>query len=210
MLVRDKMSRFPITTQPDASVPDALKIMQGSKVRQLPVLDDKGELAGIVSLTDLFRALPSPASSLSQWEVDYLLDKIKVETVMTREVVTVAEDTAVEEAGRLLVDRKISGLPVMRDSELVGMITESDLFSILMDVFGARQSGVRVTARMPLVKGGLAKLSAAIAETGGYFVAFAESMELGTVTFKVDDVDEATLLKAIKPIVDEVVDVRGA
>jgi acetoin utilization protein AcuB len=210
MLVRDKMSRFPITTQPDASVPDALKIMQGSKVRQLPVLDDKGELVGIVSLTDLFRALPSPASSLSQWEVDYLLDKIKVETVMTREVVTVAEDTAVEEAGRLLVDRKISGLPVMRDGELVGMITESDLFGILMDVFGARQSGVRVTARMPLVKGGLAKLSAAIAETGGHFVAFAESMELGTVTFKVDDVDEATLLKAIKPIVDEVVDVRGA
>jgi acetoin utilization protein AcuB len=142
--------------------------------------------------------------------VDYLLDKIKVETVMTREVVTVVEDTAVEEAGRLLVDRKISGLPVMRDSELVGMITESDLFGILMDVFGARQSGVRVTARMPLVKGGLAKLSAAIAETGGHFVAFAESMELGTVTFKVDDVDEATLLKAIKPIVDEVVDVRGA
>ena len=210
MLVRDKMSRFPITTGPDASVPDALKIMQGSKVRQLPVLDDKGELVGIVSLTDLFRALPSPASSLSQWEVDYLLDKIKVETVMTREVVTVVEDTAVEEAGRLLVDRKISGLPVMRDSELVGMITESDLFGILMDVFGARQSGVRVTAKMPLVKGGLAKLSAAIAETGGHFVAFAESMELGTVTFKVDDVDEATLLKAIKPIVDEVVDVRGA
>jgi acetoin utilization protein AcuB len=204
------MSKFPITTGPDTSVPDALKVMQGSKVRQLPVLDDKGELVGIVSLTDLFRALPSPASSLSQWEVDYLLDKIKVETVMTGEVVTVTEDTAVEEAGRLMVDRKISGLPVLRDSELVGMITESDLFSILMDVFGARQSGVRVTVKMPLVKGGLAKLSAAIAETGGHFVAFAESMELGTVTFKVDDTDEAALLRAIKPIVDEVVDVRGA
>jgi acetoin utilization protein AcuB len=210
MFVRDRMSRFPVTTTPDTSVPDALKVMQGSKVRQLPVLDAKGEMVGIVSLTDLFRALPSPASSLSRWEVEYLLDKIKVETVMTLEVITVTEDTAVEEAASIMAERKISGLPVMRDGDLTGMITESDLFGILLDVFGARQPGLRVTAKMPLIKGGLAKLSTAIAGVGGHFMAFAESMDLGTATFKVQDVEEAALLKAIGPVVSEIVDVRDA
>jgi acetoin utilization protein AcuB len=209
MFVRDKMSRFPVTTTPDASVPDALKVMQGAKVRQLPVLDGKGALVGIVSLADLFRALPSPASSLSRWEVEYLLDKIKVETVMSREVITVTEDTAVEEAGRLMAEGKVSGLPVMSGNDLVGIITESHLFNILLDVFGARQPGVRVTAKIALVKGGLAKLSTAITGIGGHFMAFAESMDLGTVTFKVQDVDRAALVKAIEPLVSEVIDVRG-
>jgi acetoin utilization protein AcuB len=208
MLVRERMSKFPITTTPDTSIPNALKVMQGSKVRQLPVLSEKGDLVGIVSLADLFRASPSPATSLSRWEVEYLLEKIKVEDAMTREVITVTEDTAVEEAGRIMAEGKVSGLPVMRGSELVGLITESHLFSILLDVFGARQPGVRVTAKMPLVKGGLAKLSTAITGVGGHFVAFAESMDDGTVTFKVQDVKREELLKAVKPLMSEIVDVR--
>lgn len=208
MLVRERMSKNPITTRPSASVPDALKVMQGSKVRQLPVLDDKGRLVGIVSLVDLFRASPSPATSLSVWEVDYLLEKIKVEDVMTKQVITVTEDTAVEDAGRIMVESKISGLPVMRGDELVGIITESDLFSILLDVFGARQPGVRITAQMPLAKGGLAKLSTAISSIGGHFVAFAESMDEGIVTFKVRDAKREELLKAIEPLMSSILDVR--
>jgi len=202
------MSKNPITTTPDASVPDALKVMQGSKVRQLPVLGVDGALVGIVSLTDLFRASPSPATSLSIWEVDYLLEKIKVSEVMTRKVITVTEDTAVEEAGRIMTEAKVSGLPVMRDGELVGIITESHLFNVLVDVFGARQAGVRVTAEMPLTKGGLAKLSGAVADIGGCFVAFTESVDEGTVTFKVRDVARENLLKTLEPLVTRIVDVR--
>ncbi len=208
MLVRKRMSKNPITTTPDASVPDALKVMQGSKVRQLPVLGVDGALVGIVSLTDLFRASPSPATSLSIWEVDYLLEKIKVSEVMTRKVITVTEDTAVEEAGRIMTEAKVSGLPVMRDGELVGIITESHLFNVLVDVFGARQAGVRVTAEMPLTKGGLAKLSGAVADIGGCFVAFTESVDEGTVTFKVRDVARENLLKTLEPLVTRIVDVR--
>jgi len=208
MLVRERMSKNPITTNPDASVPDALLVMQGSKTRQLPVVDEKSKLVGIVSLVDLFRASPSPATSLSVWEVDYLLEKITVEKVMTRDVITVTEDTAVEEAGRIMAEAKVSGLPVMRDGELVGIITESDLFSVLLDVFGARRPGVRVTAREPLAKGGLAKLATAITGAGGHFVAFAESMDEGIVTFKVQDVKREELLKAIEPLISEIVDVR--
>jgi acetoin utilization protein AcuB len=208
MFVRDLMTKRPVVTRPDASVPNALKIMQGSQVRQLPVLDEKDNLVGLVSLTDLFRALPSPASSLSRWEVEYLLEQVKVAEVMTKKVVTVAEDTAVEEAGRIMAERKVSGLPVTRDGELVGMITESHLFNILLDVFGADQHGVRVTVKMPLSKGGLSKLSTAIAGIGGRFVAFAESMDQGTSTFKVQDVTSDAVKKAIEPLIDEIVDIR--
>lgn len=208
MLVRERMSRNPITTNPAASVPHAMKVMQESKVRQLPVLDKKGELVGIVSLVDLFRVSPSPATSLSVWEVNYLLEKMKVEDVMTREVITVTEDAAIEEAGRIMADKKISGLPVMRDGELVGIITESHLFNILLELFGARQSGVRVTAKMPLVKGGLAELATAIAAVGGQFVAFGESMDQGTVTFKVRGVEREELLKTIEPLMSSILDVR--
>jgi acetoin utilization protein AcuB len=208
MLVREKMSRNPVTTAPSASVFDALLVMQGSKVRQLPVVDERGRLVGIVSLADLLRASPSPATTLSRWEQNFLLKEMTVDSVMAREVITVTEDTAVEEAGRIMAEGKVSGLPVMRDGDLVGIITESHLFNTLLDVFGARQPGVRVTAKEPLARGGLAKLSAAITAAGGHFVAFAESMDEGTVTFKVQDISREKLLAAIKPIVKEVVDVR--
>ena len=208
MLVRDKMSRYPVTTTPGASVPDALKVMQGSKVRTLPVLDDQGRLVGIVSLVDLFRVSPSPATSLSVWEIDYLLEKIKVESVMTKEVVTVTEDTPLEEAGRILADHSISGLPVMRDGELVGMISESELFSTLMELFGARRKGVRVMAKITARKGGLAKLAEAVAAAGGQFVAFGIHPSEDAITFKVQDVEKSKLLKAIEPCVDEVLDAR--
>jgi acetoin utilization protein AcuB len=208
MLVRDKMAKNPITTRPTASVPDALKVMQGSKIRQLPVLDMKGVMVGIVSLVDLFRVSPSPATSLSVWEIDYLLEKIKIDTVMTKDVVTVTEDTPVEEAARILAANSISGLPVMRGDELVGIITESHLSNILMELFGAGEPGVRVMAKVPLVKGGLAKLSAAVTAAGGHFVAFGIDAESETVTFKTDDVSREKLLEALKPCVQEVLDIR--
>ena len=210
MLVRDKMFKYPVTAKPGASVPDALKIIQGAKVRQLPVLNDDGRLVGIVSLVDLFRVSPSPATSLSVWEIDYLLEKIKVESVMTKEVITVTEDTPLEEAGRIMADNAISGLPVMRGDELVGIITESELFSTLMELFGARRSGVRVMAKMALVKGGLARLAGAVAEADGHFVAFGIHPSDDAVTFKVQGVEKDKLIKAIEPFVVELLDVREA
>jgi acetoin utilization protein AcuB len=199
---------MPITTNPSATVPDALQVMRGSKVRQLPVVDEKGNLVGIVALDDLLRVSPSPATSLSVWELDYLLEKITVEKVMTRDVITVTEDTAVEEAGRIMADNKISGLPVMRDGDLVGIISETHLFNILLELFGAREPGIRVTAKFEREKGGLAKLSSAISSLGASFVAFGIAADTSQITFKVQDVDKDALLKTLEPLVDEVVDVR--
>jgi acetoin utilization protein AcuB len=210
MLVRDRMSRNPITTKPDASVPDALKVMQGSKVRQLPVLNDKNELVGIVSLVDLFRVSPSPATSLSVWEVDYLLEKITVEKVMTRDVITVDEDAPVEQAGRIMSDNKISGLPVVREGELVGIITESHLFQVLLELFGARTAGVRVMARIPHEAGVLANITSAIAGVGGQIEALGLHGDSQTVTFKVVNAEKQYILNAVQPFVLEIVDVRDS
>jgi acetoin utilization protein AcuB len=203
MLVRDRMSRMPITTKPSATVPDALQVMRGSKVRQLPVVDEKGSLVGIVALDDLLRVSPSPATSLSVWELDYLLEKITVQKVMTTDVITISEDTAIEEAGRIMADNKVSGLPVLRGDELVGIVTESHLFHVLLELFGAREPGIRVTARVQREQGGLARLSAAVAALGATFVAFGIA-----ITFKVQDVGREELIKAIEPFVDGIEDVR--
>jgi acetoin utilization protein AcuB len=151
---------------------------------------------------------PSPATSLSVWELDYLLEKITVEKVMTRDVITVTEEMAIEEAGRIMADNKISGLPVMRGDELVGIITESHLFHVLLELFGARDPGIRVTARVVAEKGGLAKLSGAVSALGARFVAFGIAADSETITFKVQDVDREALIKTLEPLVQSIVDVR--
>jgi acetoin utilization protein AcuB len=193
-------------------VPDASQVMQAGKVRALPVLDDKGRLVGVVSQEDVRRVSPSPATSLSVYELNYLLEKMKVEEVMTRNVITVTEDVALEEAGRIMLDNKISGLPVMRDGTLVGVITESHLFNVLIELFGARRPGVRLTLSVPEIPGSLAKITGAISALGGIIVAFGEidQPEAGRLvaTMKVQNVDREDLVKAVQPFVLEIEDVR--
>ena len=172
------------------------------------MVTEKGDLVGIVALDDLLRVSPSPATSLSVWELDYLLEKITVEKVMTKDVITVTEDTAVEEAGRIMADNKVSSLPVLRDGDLVGIITESHLFNILLELFGAREPGIRVTAKVHREKGTLARISSAISALGAQFVAFGIAADSETVTFKVQDIDRDALLKTLEPLVVSIEDVR--
>jgi acetoin utilization protein AcuB len=212
MLVRERMTKNPVTTTPDTSVTDALRLMRERKVRRLPVMDTHGKLVGIVADQDLLYASPSPVSSLSVWEMNYLLAKLKVEEVMTRQVTTVAEDTPVEEAARIMVDNKIGGLPVMRGGQLAGIVTETDLFKVFLELLGARQPGVRVTALIPGVKGTLAKITSAIFGAGGNIMGFSQSKDAtGTrwqVTIKVQDVAKDKLVQVLKPVVQEITDVR--
>jgi acetoin utilization protein AcuB len=212
MLVRERMSQEPVTITSDVSVTDALRLMRERKVRRMPVLDSHGKLVGIVSDQDLLYASPSPVSSLSVWEMNYLLARLKVEEVMTRKVITVTEDTPLEEAARIMADSKIGGLPVMREDKLVGIITETDLFKAFLEMLGARQAGVRVTALIPSAKGTLAKIANAIFGVGGDIIALSASPDAsGTrwqVTFKVQDVPHDQLVEAIRPVVENILDVR--
>ncbi len=216
MLVRERMTQNPITVGPDLSVPDALRLMREKKVRRFPVVDSHGKLVGIVSDKDLLQAGPSAATTLAIWEITELLGKLKVSEVMSREVVTVQEDTPLEEAARIMADGRIGGLLVLRGEALVGIITETDLFKSLLELLGGRRSGVRITIATPGGKGELAQITNAIFNAGGNIVGLAaREIEAGAdthweITFKVADVTVDGLVAALKPVVRAIHDVRQA
>ena len=211
MLVGERMSHPIISIAPDMPVHDALDMFKRERIRRAPVVKE-GKLIGIVSDKDLLNASPSPASSLSIWEMNYLLSKITVSEVMTKKVLTVAEDTPIEEAARIMADNKIGGLPVLRDGHVVGIITETDLFKIFLEFMGAREKGVRVTALIEEKPGQLAKITKVMADLGGNFIAFGqftgEDPSNRLVTFKVTGLKKEDVKKAISEIAKEVWDVR--
>lgn len=212
MTVGRCMTKNPVTVHPDVSVPEAQAILRREKIHRLPVLDKANKLAGIVTSSDLIHATPSQATALDMYELNYLISKLKVEKIMTKKVVTVSEDLPVEEAARIMADSHISGLPVMRGEVLVGIITESDLFKLFIDMFGARHAGVRLTVLMPERRGELAAIASEIAEAGGNILALAtfagDDPTNSYCTIKVEGVPRQKLIDAVAPLVERVVDVR--
>ncbi len=213
MLVGERMTRNPFTATPDMPVSEALGLIRREKVRRLPVLNKPhGKLVGIVSEKDLLYASPSPATSLSMWEINYLLAKLKVRGVMTEPVITVSEGEPLENAARIMVDNKIGGLPVMRKETLVGIITETDLFKIFIELFGAREKGVRVTMLIPTIKGELAKITTEIAKRNGNIIALGTFLgndpTNSLCTIKVEDIPADELVAALTPLVEEIIDAR--
>lgn len=191
---------------------DALNLMHQEHVRRFPVVNKRGNLVGIVSERDLLHASPSDATSLSIWEINYLLSKIIVKDIMTRDVITICEDTPLEDAARIMADNKIGGLPILREGNLVGIITETDLFKIFLELLGAREPGVRVAALVPNVPGELAQLTEAVFNIGGNIVAMGtflgDSSENREVCLKVADVNAVDLERAIEPFAERVIDIR--
>lgn len=214
MLVRELMTQNPVTVGPQTTLPEALRLMRERKVRRFPVIDDHGKLVGIVSDKDLLYASPSPATTLSMWEIPDLLSRIRIEHLMTHDVITVHSDTPLEEAARIMADSKIGGLPVMEGSMLVGIITETDLFKSLLELLGGHRSGVRITVAVPAVKGELSKITTAVFNAGGNIVGIGMKGILGSrgdlaeVVLKVQDVERDALVAAVTPVVSAVLDVR--
>src|SRR5512138_2744664 len=145
MVVGERMSRPVISVTPDTPINEALAMFRQEHIRRAPVMKD-GKLVGIVSERDLLNASPSPVTTLSIWEMHYLISKVTVSQVMSKKVITVDQDTPIEEAARIMADKKIGGVPVMYDGKVVGIITETDLFKIFLELMGARQKAIRVTA----------------------------------------------------------------
>ena len=214
MLVKERMSHPVITIHPEMPIQEALKRMREERVRRYPVVDKRGRLVGIVSERDLLHAAPSDATSLSIWEVNYLVSKITVEKVMTREVITISEDTPLEDAARIMADHKIGGVPVVHDDEVVGIITETDLFKIFLEMLGAREPGVRIAVLVRNAPGELTKLTKAIFEAGGNIIALGtflgESSENREVTIKVAGMDGKSLVSTIEPLVIRIIDIRAS
>lgn len=208
MLVKNRMTPNPITISPDTKFTDAFRIIRERGIRYLPVVDKKGKLIGIVTQTDLLQASPSSATTLTVFELNYLLAHLEVREVMSSPIM-VLEDAPLEEAARIMVDKKISCLPVMRDSELVGIITETDIFKAFVETLGSGDAVLRITLRVPNVPGELARMTGVIAELGGNLCSVAsfrgEDPEHVYITFRLEGVDEDVLLPALEEMGEEVV-----
>lgn len=204
MLVKDRMSKHPLTIAENESLSDTHQYMLDQKVRHLPVLNKAGEMVGLVTEKDLLKAGPSSATSLSVWEIHELLMKVKVRQVMIKDVITATEDLPIEEAAHLMYEHKIGCLPVMRAGMLVGIITESDVFRTFMELFATRQKGLRITMTVPDREGELARVAQAVTSQRGDIVAcgvfLAEDPTKAGLVIKVRNVQRDSLLPSLSSI----------
>ena len=211
MLVKNRMTAEPVTVTPDTSFPEAFHLLREKRIRHLPVVDEKEKLVGVVARTDMLHASPSKATTLSVFEMNFLLANLHVGEVMSSPPFTVSEDDPLEEAARVMVDKKIGCLPVMRDGELVGLITETDIFEVFVEILGGEEASLRVTVRVPDVRGELARLAGVIAGLGGNICSVAmfrgEDPSHVFLTFRLEGVDEEVLVPALESEVEEVIHV---
>lgn len=212
MLVKDRMTPNPHTITPETAVAEALSFMRQHKIRRLPVVDKRGRLVGIVAEKDLLYASPSPATSLSVYEIGYLLSKLQVKEIMTTDVATIAFDAPLETAACTMVDRAVGGLPVMDKNRVVGIITETDIFKTTLELLGVRESGIRMTLAVADQPGVLSQITAAIAGLGGDINTLGTFYNLPDpnrlLLIKVKGVPKEQLIKAMEAVQARVIDVR--
>ena len=145
--MREKIQKNPVTISSEASFYEARNLIHEKGIRHLPVVDKNNALVGIVTDRDIREAAPSDATLLSVQELNYLLGKLKVSSFMTpkAKLITITPDTLIEEAVQLMHDNKIGCLPVLEGGKLYGIFTETDALDHLVDIFGFKQKGTRLT-----------------------------------------------------------------
>jgi acetoin utilization protein AcuB len=156
MLIKDWMSKSPITAKLTTSIMKAAKLMKENGFHRLPVVDEDGKLAGIVSDRDIKEASPSKATTLDMHELYYLLSEIKVADIMTKTVIAVAPEDTVEKAAVLMLRNNVGGLPVVDpENKVIGVITDSDIFKVLVSITGVLSGGIQFAFELPDVPGSL-------------------------------------------------------
>ncbi|NPV26792.1 MAG: CBS domain-containing protein [Firmicutes bacterium] len=168
MFVKNRMTPNPITVNKKTTIAEALEIMRENKIRRLPVMD-RGKLVGIVTDRDLSEVSPSPATSLSVFEINYLLAKTRIGDILPKNqtVYTVSPDAYLEEAALLMREHEIGGVPVVDNGQLVGIITETNIFDAFIDIMGLRQEGTRIHLGVEDRPGVLADVTQVIKNFGG-------------------------------------------
>ncbi|MFT3876355.1 MAG: CBS and ACT domain-containing protein [Propioniciclava sp.] len=162
MFVKTRMTAHPFTVTPETTLPEAIALMETKRVRHLPVVSE-GRVVGVLAPSDIAAAGPSRATTFAAGEINYLLGKLKVAKVMTRDPLTIAPDALLEEAAVMMRDHKIEMLPVVDGDELVGVITESSILDAFIEILGFRDRGTRLTVEMPDTPGVLSRLSSVTA-----------------------------------------------
>jgi acetoin utilization protein AcuB len=177
MLVENWMNRNVITIDINDSMLDASKVIKEHNIRMLPVLE-KGKLVGVVTDRDLKRASPSDATALAVHELLYLTANIKMEEIMTKNPITVPFDYTVEEAAEVLLRNKISGVPVVgRDGSVVGTITQTDIFRVLISLTGVGSRGIQIGFVVEDRPGSIKEVADIIRNYGGRMVSILTSYE---------------------------------
>ncbi|WP_299293360.1 CBS and ACT domain-containing protein [uncultured Mobiluncus sp.] len=192
------MTANPFTIDSGVTVPDAIELMQTHNITKLPVLRD-GKLCGVVSQSDINRALPSDATSLSFGEVAYLLSKLKIYKIMQKNPPTISADAMLEEAAIVMRDSKVDILPVMDEGKVVGVITESDVLDAFIDINGAREPGTRLVIEaddQPGVMSRLARVTGELETNITHIAVYRTGMEssfvlLGVNTVNTSDLEDA-------------------
>lgn len=172
MFVRERMTVNPLTVTETTPIFEAGELLRKNNIARLPVIKD-GKLIGIITEEDLLRVSPSQATTLSVWELNYVLSKLQVKDGMTKNPVTITPDATLEEAAMLMRDKKVGALPVVENGKLIGIITESDIFDAFLDLMGLKKTGTRLTIDLEDRIGAIADLTEIIKEQGVNIISMA-------------------------------------
>lgn len=214
MFVKDRMTPDPVYGKPDMAITDAQELMKSNKIRYLPLCDESNKLVGLITQSSLLSALPPDISHFSRFEITYTLSRIKVQSIMVKDVVTISPDIPIEDAAFLMAEKMIGTLPVVEDGQLVGIISGADIFNAMTTLLGASKPGIRVTIQQPDQIGLIARLTTAIAEGGGYLsvcVGYKPSdhSDQWISVCKVDNMNEDSLVEVICGLKDaSILDIR--
>ena len=211
MLVKDRMSSSPVTITTDTSLKDAIDLVRGSPFRHLPVLDENDKLVGIVTEKSLVYASPTSTTTLSVFEVDYILSRTKVGQVIQGEVISVGPNLPIEEAARVMIDHRIGCLPVVVDDKLIGIISDTDIFRVLVEGLGGGHPSLRITVVIPEEVGSLAQVVNRVVALGGNIHSlgtfWGQRPEERVIAFRLEGVDREAVLQALEDDNIQIVDV---
>ncbi|HKM00537.1 MAG: CBS domain-containing protein [Tissierellia bacterium] len=158
MYVRNRMTKNPYTIAYDAPITDAVALLREKGLKRLPVVDGE-KVVGILTQSDIHKVSPTKATSLSIFEINYLLSKLTVKDAMAKKAITIEVDSLLEEAAVIMRENRIGTLPVVDGGKLVGIITESDIFDAFIDLLGFKDNGSRITIEAKDVPGAMADIA---------------------------------------------------
>jgi acetoin utilization protein AcuB len=208
MLIENWMTKDVVTATPETSMMKASKILKEKGISRLPVVDEKGVLQGIVSDRDIKDASPSKATTLDMHELYYLLSEIKLKDIMTKKVVTIKKGETVDRAAAIMLEHKIGGMPVVdEDNKVVGIVTDSDIFKVLVRITGVLEGGVQMGLRLSNKPGGMVPVLDYLKDHGARLMSLLTSCEpaevgMRDVYLRIRDMDK-TALNALKAEMQE-------
>ncbi len=209
MTVSEYMTKHPIICKDDDSIYSVLETMEKEAIHHLPVLDADGMLVGVISEKDIITAVPDLSSRPSLSKMAYLISRLSVKDVMNSEVATIDLDATIESAAKEMFDKEISSLPVVdKDGVLEGLLTKSDIFSLLLELFGARHYGVRISLKVKDRPGTIASITEELAKRGIDIVSIGTIRGQGKCTLKVQGESVENLREIFKSLDVELLDIR--